>query len=348
MTKTPLLLALFTCCILSAPTLHAGVSEDWAAITALDAGPGKKPSSAEEARQLARAHLIRQRTALEAFLASYPQDPLAFDARVRLASIWATEGAMNSTPAQIDKALRTLAELEKTPGIPFEKRADAGFFRVSVFMQSKNSPGDGSRNAIVLAARNYAAQYPGDRRGPRLLVEAATLCDDAPKLKRELLDQALAATREEPLKQRIADDYKRIDQIGRPLTGRLTSLRGPEIDFSALRGKVVVVIFWATTSPHSLIWLRDFYETFETLPKSQVSVVTINLDTDRAALDQKLPLLPPSWPIHFDGKGWEGTFARSLGINALPSVWILDKKGVVCTINAKENYQTWIRQLARE
>ncbi len=348
MTKFPLSLLLCACSFLFSLPLQAGVDEDWAAITALDSGPVKKPASAEEARQLARAHLLRQRTALEAFLTRYPQDPHTFDARVRLASIWATEGAMNSNPGQVDKALRALTELEKTPNISFEKRADAGFLRASVFMQSKNTQGDSGRDAIILTARNYAAQYPGDRRGSRLLVEAATLCDDSPKLKRDLLDQALAGTREEALKQRISDDFKRLDQIGRPLSLRISSIRGPEINFTALRGKVVVLVFWSTTSPHSLIWLRDFYEAFGALPQSQISVITINLDTDRTALDQKLPILPPSWPIHFDGKGWEGPIVRSLGINALPSVWILDKKGVVCTINAKENYQTWIRQLLRE
>jgi len=339
---------LLCCTFLIGSSLHAGVDEDWAAIVALDSGPAKKPTSAEEAKALAITHLARQRQVLDAFIAKYPQDPHAFDARTRLAAIWATEGTMNGNQVQVDKAIRTLSELEKTPGISFEKRADAGFLRVSVFMQSKNGRGDSSRDAIVLAARNFAAQYPGDRRGPRLLVEAATLCDDSPKLKSDLLNQALSTTREEPLKQRIADDFKRLDQIGRPLALTMSSIRGPEINLAALRGKVVVLIFWSASSPHCLIWLRDFRIAYESLPKDQLRVVTINLDDDRKALDQRLPLLAPNWPVHFDGKGWNGPIVRSLGINALPSVWILDKRGIVSTINAKENYQTWIRQLLRE
>lgn len=340
-------LCFLSCCLVLTPLL-AGVDEDWAAIVALDGGPAKKPTSAEEARQLAATHLARQRQALESFLAKYPQDPHAFDARARLASIWATEGAMNGNQVQVDKAIRTLAELEKSPGVPFEKRANAGFLRVSVFMQSKNGQGEAGRDAIVLAARNFVAQYPGDRRGPRLLVEAATVCDDSPKLKRDLLTQALSSTREEPLKQRISDDFKRLDQIGQQLSLTISSIRGPEINLAALRGNVVVLVFWAASSPHSLIWLRDFRTAYESLPKDQLRVVTINLDTDRKALDERLPLLAPTWPVYFDGLGWTGPVVRSLGINALPSVWILDKRGVVCTINAKENYQTWIRQLLRE
>jgi len=58
--------------------------------------------------------------------------------------------------------------------------------------------------------------------------------------------------------------------------------------------------------------------------------------------------LPRSWPAYFDGKGWESPLARSLGINALPSVWILDKKGILRTFNAREGTTNWIQNLLRE
>jgi hypothetical protein len=45
--------------------------------------------------------------------------------------------------------------------------------------------------------------------------------------------------------------------------------------------------------------------------------------------------------------GWESPLARKLGINALPSVWIVDASGLLRTINAKETYATWLNQLTR-
>jgi len=108
-----------------------------------------------------------------------------------------------------------------------------------------------------------------------------------------------------------------------------------------------VLIFWSADSPHSLLWLRNFRATWDKLPKDQLKVVTVSLDTDRKLLAEKLAELPPSWVTQFDGKGWEGPLARSLGINALPSVWILDKKGVLQTLNAQADYETRIRLLLR-
>lgn len=203
------------------------------------------------------------------------------------------------------------------------------------------------REAVVDSAKGFVLKYPGDRRGPRLLVEVATVCDDAPNLKRQLLNDALRLTAEEPLKLRIADDLKRLDLLGKPFDLRLTTTRGTSLDLASLRGNVVVLIFWSADSPHSLLWLRNFRAAWEKLSRENLRVVTISLDTDGKLLAEKLAELPASWPTHFDGKGWEGSLARSLGINALPTVWILDKKGVLQTLNAQAGYETWIRQFLR-
>lgn len=343
----PFLLAALLLAI-TPPLLSASVEEDWAVIVALDAGPKKKPSSREEAVLLARTHFVRQRQALEQFLARHPQDPRTFDARLRLAAILAAEGKMDKRPSQVDAALRLLADLENTPGVPREKLADAGFQRASLLMQNQIDTLDRMRDTVVGAARNFTAKYPGDRRGPRLLVEAAGICDDVPNQKRLLLEEAMRLTREEPLKRRITDDLKRLDLLGRPLEISLSPLQGGTLDLASLRGHVVVLIFWSADSPHSLLWLRDFRRTWEQLPRDNLRVVTISLDSDRRALTDRLRDLPASWPTHFDGKGWMSPLARSLGINALPTVWILDKKGVVRSLNARENYTTLIRQLLRE
>jgi len=330
------------------PSLQAGPTEEWQTIVALDAGPKKKPTNREEVTLLARAHLARQRQALTAFMARYPQDPHRFEAQLRLAALVAAEGKMNNSPSQVDKALTMLANLEKSPGVPRETQADAAFQHVALYMQSQIGSTNRMRESIIDAARSFTAKYPGDRRGPRLLVEVATLCDDVPNKKRDLLDEALRLTKEDALKHRIADDYKRLERLGRPLEFKVTSLQGPPIDLAALRGHVVVLVFWSAESPHCLLWLRNFRSQWEKLPKGNLRVITISLDTDRKSLDQRLSNLPRSWPAYFDGKGWESPLARSLGINALPSVWILDKKGILRTFNAREGTTNWIQNLLRE
>ena len=52
-----------------------------------------------------------------------------------------------------------------------------------------------------------------------------------------------------------------------------------------------------------------------------------------------------TWPVAFDGKGWESPLVRGLGINALPTVWLLDARGRLRSLNALENTVAQIRQL---
>jgi AhpC/TSA family len=334
--------------VLTALRLAAGVDEDWNYILALDAGPKKKPATREEAALAARNHLHLQRKAIERFLLNHSGDARVFDAKLRLARVVAAEGKMSNDQAKIDQALALFADLEKSTGVPGEKLADAGFSRASLLMQNQQGSPERTRESIIRSAQNFTAKYPGDRRGPRLLVEAATVCDNVPNQKRDLLEEALRLTDEEPLKRRITDDLRRVDLLGKALELKMSSSAGSQIDLATLRGNVVVLIFWSSASPHSLLWLRDFRSSWETLPKDRLRVVTISLDESRAAFDSRFRELRADWPTHFDGLGWRGAIPRSLGINALPTVWMIDKRGILRSINARANYEIWIRQLLSE
>jgi hypothetical protein len=339
------------CCLivlLASLRLNGGVEEEWDYIVSLDAGPKKKPVTRDEAVLVARNHLLVQRKAIEQFLLRYPSDMRAFDARLKLARILAAEGKMANNQGQVDEALKLLGDLESSSGVSREKLADAGFARASLSMQSQKDNGEAARESIVWSAQNFTAKYPGDRRGPRLLVDAATVCDDVPNQKRDLLEEALRLTDEESLKRRIADDLRRVDLLGRPLELKMSSVSRGEIDLTKLRGNVVILIFWSADSPHSLLWLRDFRSAWETLPKDHLRVVTVSLDEDRGTFEGRFRAFRADWPTHFDGLGWRGPIARSLGINSLPTVWIIDKKGILRSINVRSSYETWISQLLRE
>jgi thioredoxin family protein len=328
--------------------LHGGVEEDWGYIVSLDAGPKKKPVTRDEAALVARNHLLVQRKAIEQFLLRYPSDQRVFDARLSLARILAAEGKMANNQGQVDEALKLLGDLETSSDVSREKLAEAGFARASLSMQNQKDNGAQARESIIWSAQNFTAKYPGDRRGPRLLVEAATVCDEVPNQKRDLLEEALRLTDEEPLKRRIADDLRRLDLLGRPLELKMSSVSDGLIDLTKLRGDVVILIFWSADSPHSLLWLRDFRSSWETLPKDHLRVVTVSLDENRITFEGRFRELRANWPTHFDGLGWRGPIARSLGINSLPTVWIIDKKGILRSINVRSSYETWISQLLRE
>jgi len=339
---------LIAACLVCASSALATPDTDWTVIVAMDAGPSKKPATRDEAQILARTHLAKQKTLIESFLAQYPSDPRAFDARLRLAAILAATGKMDGVPQQTDEATRILAALEKSPDAPLEKRADAGFRRVSLFLQGTIGREAETRDSIVEAARNFVEKYPGDKRGPRLLVEAATVCDNDPALKRKLLNDASSLSKEDALNHRIADDLVRLNHLDKPLELKFSTVQGADFNTGEQKGNVVVIVFWSAESPHSLMWLQSFRSTLQKLPKANVRVVTVSLDTDKKALSQRLKEFQiEDWPTNFDGRGWDNAIARPLGINALPTVFILDKSGVLRALNARDNYGFWIAKLLK-
>ena len=57
------------------------------------------------------------------------------------------------------------------------------------------------------------------------------------------------------------------------------------------------------------------------------------------------PQPEPGYSYWADGKGWESPVVRDLGINGLPTVWLLDGKGRLRSLNALEGAAGKARQL---
>lgn len=333
-------------CLMAMACLQADTDDDWQAILAMDAGPAKNPKSLEQAQIMARAHIAKQRELLEAFVKNSPRDSRVFDARLRLASILATTGKMDKKQSQVDEAMRMFQALEKDKSAPVEKRADAGFRRVCLFMQSQSGQETENRRDIVAAARNFQARYPSDRRTPRLLVEVATICDNDPELKRQLLDEARGLSHEEPLDRRIADDLKRLDLIGKPLPLHFQTVQGGAFDVADCKDRIVFLVFWSGESAPCLLWMEDFRLALAKMPGDRFVVASICLDKDSAIpVDRLKELGISNWPTGCDGQGWAGAIPRQCGINSLPTVFLLDQKGVLRSTNVRMSYESWIRKL---
>jgi hypothetical protein len=52
-----------------------------------------------------------------------------------------------------------------------------------------------------------------------------------------------------------------------------------------------------------------------------------------------------SWPQYYQGNGGESDFSRSLGINSIPTVFLVDQKGKLCALDAGDKLETLIPEL---
>lgn len=335
--------------ILTAGVAFAAPDDEWKAIVALDAGPGAKPKNLQEARALAKAHLGQQRRLVSEFLEKNPGDPKSHEARMRLASLLAAAGKMDGKQSQVDEAMRLLQTLEREKAAPSPVRAEAGFRRVSLLMQSLQGQESERRRDLVAAARNFQARFPGDRRVPRLLVEVATVCDNVPSLKRELLEEARRLSTEPALNQRISDDLRRLELLDKPMKLEFPAIQGRRFNLAAQRGRIVLLVFWSADSLPSLLWIEEFRRSLARLSADKLTIATISLDQNQAHVRETMEGLGiPDWPTACDAAGWSSPLVRDLGVNALPTVLLFDQKGILRAINARNSYESWIRKLLVE
>ena len=345
-------------CILLLAAACAAMAQNadqaWATIENLRKGPGVPPADApEQVVRNARAHLAKQEQALKAFLAAHPSDPRRYEAAIELAGVTADIGVALSDRNRVEQAIRSLAEVERDKSAPSKIRADAAFQRITTTMQTLNMaaaarPGEtgSARNLIHDSAGNFASRYPDDRRAARLLAVAATLFDDMPDRKRNILEQAAVIARDEATRQRIADDLKRLDLLGRIGDVSFDTIQGGKFSLAEERGKIVVLVFWAGWSPPSVATLAGIAKEAAPWPKDRVVLATVSLDEKRENCLETLRVLGiPGWPTACSGKVWQDPVARSLAINALATVFVYDADGKLRALNARENCSALVRKL---
>ncbi len=329
----------------STALLLAGDSrEDWAAITALDAGPGVKPATAAEAYGAALEHTGKQEKALRKFLGEHPGDAHVLEATLRLARVLDLRAEMKAEPPSTESTslLDKAAEIAVTPA----QRTELEFALLARQMRSWRSkrPEIEDRRALLKQARKFEGAHPTDRRIPMLLAEIASLFDFEPATKERLLLDAKKLTKDPGLTAQIADDLRRLSLVGRSLPLRFTALDGRRVDVKAWQGSVVAVVFFATGSATSKAALLEIRRAAEAAG-SGVQVAAISLDSDRADVEEFLRAEKITFPVAWDGKGWDGPLMQALGINSVPTTWLLDTKGVLRSLDALHETDAQLRKL---
>ena len=117
--------------------------------------------------------------------------------------------------------------------------------------------------------------------------------------------------------------------MGRKPEIRFTALDGREVDVAKLKGKVVLLDFWATWCGPCVAGIPELREVYDRFYDRGFEVVGISLDTDRSALERFVKEKGLPWPQYFDGKGWDNTIAAKYGIHAVPSLWLVGRDGKV-------------------
>jgi thiol-disulfide isomerase/thioredoxin len=135
-----------------------------------------------------------------------------------------------------------------------------------------------------------------------------------------------------------AQNWKRNWTAGdTPIELKFTAIDGREVDLAQLRGKVVLVDFWATWCGPCIRELPNVKEAYRRYHERGFEVIGISLDHAKAreAVLKFVKVAELPWPQYYDGKGWANTWASAFAINSIPAAWLIDQNGRVVDKNAR-------------
>jgi peroxiredoxin len=115
----------------------------------------------------------------------------------------------------------------------------------------------------------------------------------------------------------------------------LPDLNGKMVSLSEMKGKIVLIDFWASwcgPCRHNNPRLIKLYKKYH---GKGLEIYGVSLDEDvdswkKAVIHDKL-----AWVQVIDDRGWEALSASKYGVEMIPSSFLIDRQGVIRTINAE-------------
>jgi thiol-disulfide isomerase/thioredoxin len=291
------------------------------------------------------------------FVKTYPDSGKAEDARA-LRGLGLSEAALGGDKGAAEELQRSAAEALKDPKLPEQLKLHA--FVVNHVTRWAIANG---KRAMDQGSVEFQKAYM------EALFAALDVLSDTESIFKMLLLQAKSgreytAAEKNSLAERVAQHPKasiaikaeaqRIlggepaYAIGKPLDISFTALDGAKVDLKQMKGKVVLVDFWATWCGPCVAEVPMIKRVYEAYHGKGFEIIGISLDDNKKDLLEFIKKQSMPWPQYFDGKHWNNEISFRFGINSVPAEWLVDKKGNLRLTSARSQLDEEVKQLLSE
>lgn len=319
--------------------------ELWAHFQALERGPRGQGTTPAERAKAFQEFVTDLRATAELFAKKYPSDPRRWEARLTADRL--TQRVANAkTQAEVEKLYR---EAAAAPDAPAEIKARARLGLIQMHREAlKDDMPKEKVQAVEAEIISFAADFPKHDALPQLETSRATLWEKRDRAKAVTILTELSKSANPEVAREAAAQLRFKNILREPLPLAFTAVDGSEFDIASLRGKVVLVYFWASNSGSSVAEAPAVVAAYEKYREQGFEVVGISLDSNKDRMlavtaDKKM-----TWPQHFDGKGMKNAISSSYAVRTLPTMWLVNKKGFVAFTDARGELEDLVKKLLAE
>jgi thiol-disulfide isomerase/thioredoxin len=307
--------------------------EFWKHIEKLKEEPKEQPKSRDEAMQMVSEWLTKQQQAADAFVKAFPQDARRWQAAMLSVRTTAQLRRFTGKVLDLEGDKKRIDEILNAPDAPAAVKGEAAFMGV-MLATAGIKPGQAETFApFYKGAAEYLEKYPDHPLAAQLKqIQLQVLNEDtSPEADAQLkkLVEGSDARSAEAAKGLLEKRQKMADLKSKPVDIKFTSTDGKEVDLAKMRGKVVLVDFWASWCGPCIGEMPNVVSTYKKLHDKGFEIVGISLDQDKEAMEGALKKHEMTWVQYFDGGGWENKISKSFGIQSIPAAWLIDKKGML-------------------
>lgn len=151
----------------------------------------------------------------------------------------------------------------------------------------------------------------------------------------------MASSKDERLsayKPKLEGAVRRLQLIGNPIALTGTTHKGEKFDWSAYKGKVVLIDFWATWCGPCVRELPNMMRNYEDFHGKGFEIIGINMDSDRGRFKKFVEDREVPW-VHIMGTkekfGWDQPIAAHYGVSSIPTQMLVGRDGKVISLNLR-------------
>jgi len=283
------------------------------------------------------------------FIAAYPDKPRRWDAELLRLNTVAKLAVVNQREVDWTEQETGFAAVIAAPGANKETKvaAQAGLLLVRFAQLGSRTPAE-TRVAFAREVDEFYNGHRHDARAAGLAIKVAEWIAPADPDRAESILKKNAEAGDGELPTRAESLLRVVQAKRKPLEIAFTATDGRKVDLAALRGKVVLVDFWATWCPPCREETPTIVELHRRLHGRGFEVVGISLDDDKGKLAAYLKQNGMTWPQFYDGEGWDNKFARRFGIHSIPAMWLVNKQGVLVDGEGRDDLAEKVERLLAE